>query len=231
MLSLREAREARGLSLEALAERAGVGASTLLRIEHGRTRPRPTVVRRVSEALGLSPLQIAEFAGRRPGAEGPPPRVLVVDDEPGVRAVVAELLAGEGYATAEAGDGLAALAAAAADPPDAVVTNLGMPRLGGQGLIRRLRADRPGLPVVAMSAREDQPLVPGVPFVAKPFRVERLLAELAGALRRGGGRGRPPPGGEAPGGSGPGPEPGDVAVLAARPPQSEHGSGLGTGSG
>jgi len=104
--------------------------------------------------------------------------VLVVDDEPAVRAIVVELLKVEGYETAEAGDGQAALDAVAADPPDAVVTDLWMPRLSGQDLIHRLRAAGSGVPVVAMSAWKDQPLVPGVPFVPKPLHLERLLAAL-----------------------------------------------------
>jgi transcriptional regulator with XRE-family HTH domain len=61
MLKLKEARAARGLSQRALADRAGVGESTVHRIEHGKSRPQPHVARRLSAALGLEPGDVAEF--------------------------------------------------------------------------------------------------------------------------------------------------------------------------
>ena len=65
MVTLQEARAARGLSQRALAARAGVGTSTVLRIEHGATHPRPHVARRLAAALGLPPEQVEEL---RPAA-------------------------------------------------------------------------------------------------------------------------------------------------------------------
>ena len=77
---LQEARAARALSRRALARRAGVGESTVYRIEAGKTRPRPHVVRRLSAALRVRPAEVAEF---RPVLdEGPEPafraRIVVV---------------------------------------------------------------------------------------------------------------------------------------------------------
>jgi transcriptional regulator with XRE-family HTH domain len=65
VVTLKEARAARGLSQRALATRAAVGVSTVLRIEHGGSRPRPHIARRLSAALGLPPEQVEEL---RPAA-------------------------------------------------------------------------------------------------------------------------------------------------------------------
>ena len=64
MLRLREARVARGLSQDALAARAGVSASTISRLERGKTRARPHVARRLAVALGLDRRPVGEL---RPG--------------------------------------------------------------------------------------------------------------------------------------------------------------------
>jgi transcriptional regulator with XRE-family HTH domain len=71
MLQLKDARAARGLSQRALADRAGVGESTVLRIERGKTSPMPHVARRLSAALGVEPGEVAEFRPD-PGRGGVP---------------------------------------------------------------------------------------------------------------------------------------------------------------
>lgn len=70
----------------------------------------------------------------------PPARILVVDDEPEVRAAVEDGLAVEGYEVRGAADGLAALAEIAAWQPDAVVLDVMMPVLDGLAVCRQLRA-------------------------------------------------------------------------------------------
>lgn len=70
----------------------------------------------------------------------PPARILVVDDEPEVRAAVEDGLAVEGYEVRGAADGLAALTEIAAWQPDAVVLDVMMPVLDGLAVCRRLRA-------------------------------------------------------------------------------------------
>src|SRR5690606_4355492 len=62
MLTLREARQQRHLSQQALADRAGVARVTVSQIELGKSGPRPHVARRLSEALGMDPSEIVEFA-------------------------------------------------------------------------------------------------------------------------------------------------------------------------
>ena len=62
MVTLKEARAARLLTMRELAEKADVAPSTVYLIEHGRTVPRFAVIRRLSEALGVEPAEIEEFA-------------------------------------------------------------------------------------------------------------------------------------------------------------------------
>ena len=110
------------------------------------------------------------------------PSVLVVDDERVLAALVAELLAEEGYAVRCAFDGAQALAEVERDPPDVLVTDLMMPRLDGLDLARRLRADGRRVPVVVMSAVHVDVILPGVRFLAKPFDLDDLLAAVAWAV-------------------------------------------------
>ncbi len=75
MHKLKDVRACRRLSVRDLAARAGVGPSTVYRIEHGKTTPRPHVVRRLSAALRVPPGEVAEFrpiveALRLPSARG-----------------------------------------------------------------------------------------------------------------------------------------------------------------
>ena len=80
-------------------------------------------------------------------------RVLLAEDEPPVARSFADLLEAEGYEVDLALDGAEALDAARrlGDGLDALVTDLRMPRMGGEDLIRALRAERPGLPVVVVT--------------------------------------------------------------------------------
>ncbi len=80
-------------------------------------------------------------------------RVLVAEDEALIALSLADLLEAEGYEVALAPDGADALDAARrmGDALDVLVTDLNMPRLGGEDLIRALRAERPGLPIVVVT--------------------------------------------------------------------------------
>jgi transcriptional regulator with XRE-family HTH domain len=62
MLTLREARQLRRLSQQSLADRAGVARVTVSQIELGKSGPRPHIARRLSQALGYQPGEIAEFS-------------------------------------------------------------------------------------------------------------------------------------------------------------------------
>jgi len=62
MRTLREQRHAKFISIEDLAEKAGVSTKTIVDTELGRTQPRFRTIRKISEALGISPADVAEFA-------------------------------------------------------------------------------------------------------------------------------------------------------------------------
>ena len=66
MVTLKQARSRRMLTVRQLAERSGVSAETIFRIERGSTTPRPHVVHRLSDALGLRPEEIDEFSPLAP---------------------------------------------------------------------------------------------------------------------------------------------------------------------
>jgi two-component system response regulator MprA len=111
-----------------------------------------------------------------------PPKVLVVDDEPVILNVLAELLTFEGYRVRRAGNGRAALAAIADDPPDLVLSDVMMPGLDGVGLTRHLRSTGDQTPVVLISAVYADVDLPSVDFVPKPFDLDHLLRIIARAI-------------------------------------------------
>ncbi|PRH77684.1 DNA-binding response regulator, partial [Streptomyces solincola] len=117
-------------------------------------------------------------------------RVLVVDDEPEVRAAVEDGLTVEGYEVLGAADGLAALSAVAAWQPDAIVLDVLMPVLDGLAVCRRLRALGDRTPVIvltaldAVSERVDGLDAGADDYLVKPFALDELAARLRALLRR-----------------------------------------------
>lgn len=108
-----------------------------------------------------------------------PPTILVVDDEPLIRTLLAELLAEEGFPVQVAGDGAEALAVLEQEPPALVVSDLMMPGIDGISLVQELRRRGYAMPVVLISANPPH-LDPHlkVRFLAKPFDVEALLSVI-----------------------------------------------------
>ncbi len=111
------------------------------------------------------------------------PTVLVVEDEPTIRELMAILLEEEGYAVRQAADGLEALEAVEQHPVDLVLSDVKMPRLDGASLAHHLRARGDPLPVVLMSAVYAEVDLPGVRFLRKPIAGEHLLDIIAAALQ------------------------------------------------
>ena len=101
--------------------------------------------------------------------------VLLAEDEPGLRRIFAAALRSAGMEVLAAADGAEALSLAEArDGPIALlVSDVRMPRVGGFELARRLRQERPGLPVLFLSGTEE-PTPGGEPLLAKPFRLTQL---------------------------------------------------------
>ena len=126
-----------------------------------------------------------------PGGPSGPARILVVDDEDAVRAVVSRALEEEGYEVSQARDGREALDRLARDGRvDLVLTDVVMPRLGGRELVERLAASHPDLPVIWMSgyprdaAFGDGDGTGAHPFLQKPIPPDVLARTVEGALRR-----------------------------------------------
>jgi CheY-like chemotaxis protein len=118
------------------------------------------------------------------------PRILVVDDEPMVRALIARALSDEGYEVVAVDNGRAALDAArnAEVGFDLIVTNNYMPGLTGAELIARVRQDFPSLPILHIDdisrKRVDKGLPEDVPTVYKPFSVATLQEAVRKLLGR-----------------------------------------------
>jgi DNA-binding NtrC family response regulator len=82
-------------------------------------------------------------------------RILVIDDEEGVRTFLAESLERDGHEVEQAADGEAGLRAAREEPFDVVITDLKMPRVDGMTVVRTLRTDQPDLELVVLTAFGD----------------------------------------------------------------------------
>jgi two-component system, OmpR family, phosphate regulon response regulator PhoB len=115
--------------------------------------------------------------------------VLVVDDEPMVREVVARYLQLDGFRVHEAADGVAALDWLAAHRPDLVVLDIMLPVADGLTVLRRLR-ETDEIPVILLTARaEEVDRVLGLElgaddYVVKPFSARELVARVRSVLRR-----------------------------------------------
>ncbi|HET9551831.1 MAG TPA: sigma-54 dependent transcriptional regulator [Anaeromyxobacteraceae bacterium] len=117
-----------------------------------------------------------------------PARVLVVDDDPGVRYTLREILESEGLAVDEAADGQAALEAYEAAPAPLVITDLRMPRLDGLGLLKALAGRAPAPRVVLITAHgSERDAVEAMKagafdYFRKPFDTDELLAVVRRAV-------------------------------------------------
>jgi CheY-like chemotaxis protein len=110
------------------------------------------------------------------------PTILVVEDDPAVREVVADLLAAAGYAVRTAADGRAALAAVEAERPALVLADVAMPGLDGWSLAARLRQLARPVPIVLLSGHCPPAPPAGLTCLAKPFAAADLVAAVAAAL-------------------------------------------------
>jgi len=115
--------------------------------------------------------------------------ILVVDDEPTVREVVANYLRRDGHAVTETGDGAEALDLVEEDRFDLVVLDMMLPGVNGLDILRRIRQSGE-LPVIMLTARaEESDRVAGLElgaddYVVKPFSPRELAARVNGVLRR-----------------------------------------------
>jgi DNA-binding response OmpR family regulator len=115
--------------------------------------------------------------------------VLVIDDEPGIRSSLRRALEAEGHRVDEAEDGAVGLAKAVAPQVGLVILDLGLPRLSGDEVLGLVRAQRPDLPVLVLTARDavaDRVRVldaGAVDYVIKPYSLPELMARVRLRLR------------------------------------------------
>jgi DNA-binding NarL/FixJ family response regulator len=122
----------------------------------------------------------------------PPVRLLLVDDEPGLRTAVKAYLEDEGFVVTTANDGEEGWTTAQSLLPDVVITDVMMPRCDGYGLLKRLRADERlgGTPVIFLTAKGmTADRIAGFQagaddYIPKPFDPDELVARVRNVVRR-----------------------------------------------
>lgn len=125
----------------------------------------------------------------RPHEEDRPLTILVVEDEPGIATFLRRGFEAAGYPVLDTADGPTGLALAQRDEVRLVVLDLGLPGLPGEEVLARLRALRPSLPVIVLTAKDTVAdkvanLEAGADdYVVKPFSFSELLARVRARLR------------------------------------------------
>ncbi|MSO42609.1 MAG: response regulator transcription factor [Candidatus Planktophila sp.] len=116
--------------------------------------------------------------------------IMIVEDEPGVRALLRDTLSIAGFETIEASDGMSALTLLRTNKPALMVIDINMPLMDGFELVERLRSTNDLTPVLMLTAREDKSdIARGLKigaddYVIKPFEIEELVLRIKAILRR-----------------------------------------------
>ena len=117
-------------------------------------------------------------------------KILIVDDEQGIRDVLREYLELDGYEVGEAVDGMDAIKQAKAGDYDLIIMDVMMPKLDGYSAVKEIKKDK-DVPVIMLSARSDEydklfGFEIGVDdYVTKPFSPKEVVARIGAVLRRG----------------------------------------------
>ena len=117
-------------------------------------------------------------------------KILIVEDEPAMVAGLRDNFEYEGYEVISAEDGVSGLERALADSPDLVVLDVMMPRMSGLDVCKQLKAKRPAVPIIMLTARgQEIDKVVGLElgaddYVTKPFSIRELMARVKAVLRR-----------------------------------------------
>ena len=117
-------------------------------------------------------------------------RILIVEDEPNMVAGLRDNFEYDGYEVITAPDGISGLDRALNDAPDLVVLDVMMPRMSGLEVCKRLKSERPSIPIIMLTARgQEVDKVVGLElgaddYVTKPFSIRELLARVKAVLRR-----------------------------------------------
>ena len=117
-------------------------------------------------------------------------KVLVVEDDAGIRQSLFETLGALGFAVGEAHNGEEALVQLRMVNYDAVLLDINMPGMGGKEACRRIGATFPGLPIIMLTVRDDEDDIVealdagAYDYVTKPFQIRELTARLRSVIRR-----------------------------------------------
>jgi DNA-binding response OmpR family regulator len=128
----------------------------------------------------------AKYKGETMGAA----KILIVEDEPNMVSGLRDNFEYEGFQVLTALDGVAGLECALKESPDLVVLDVMMPRMSGLDVCKQLKAKRPSMPIIMLTARgQEVDKVVGLElgaddYVTKPFSIRELLARVKAVLRR-----------------------------------------------
>ena len=118
------------------------------------------------------------------------PRILIVEDEPNMVAGLRDNFEFEGYQVISTRDGVEGLERALSESPDLLILDVMMPKMSGFEVCKQLKAKRPSLPIIMLTARgQEVDKVVGLElgaddYVTKPFSIRELLARVKAVLRR-----------------------------------------------
>lgn len=118
------------------------------------------------------------------------PKILVIDDETGIRDLICDALSVAGMSAVSSGDGLDGLTKIRRDRFDLIILDINLPKLDGLGLLDKIRKEGFDLPVLMLSARgERQDVALGLKsgaddYLTKPFGIEELILRVRAILRR-----------------------------------------------
>ena len=124
-------------------------------------------------------------------------KILVVEDEPALAVQITGAIEQAGWIAEQASDGIEALYQASEESFDAMVLDLGLPKLDGLSVLRNLRDQNQTLPVIILSARDTlHDRIEGLnagsdDYLCKPFQMAELIARIRAQLRRGSGNASP----------------------------------------
>ena len=143
--------------------------------------------------MTASPLQAGagtHYSGEQSLDQAIARRCLVVDDEPRLRQALVRLMRGDGFTCLEAGSGVEALAVLESEPVALVLSDMRMPKMDGQELLRNLRLRYPDVAVVMITAVAEVEVavaclsLGAMDYITKPFVFEEVRARVAQALEK-----------------------------------------------
>jgi two-component system KDP operon response regulator KdpE len=120
----------------------------------------------------------------------PKNKILVVEDDPGIRQSLFETLGALGFAVGDAHNGEDALIRLRMVDYDAVLLDINMPGMGGKEACKRIARSFPGLPVIMLTVRDEEADIietldfGAADYITKPFQIGELTARIRAAIRR-----------------------------------------------